>query len=231
MRKLIIVLTFAFLVFIFINNYKIFNKANNFFSKKISKIEVSNLNYLNKNFILQKLYIKEGDSVWKFNVDKLKSNLDIINEIESYNFRLKKNGKLEIFIKEKKPHMVWTFSNKQKIIDKYGKVLNFSGVSTNNMVEVTGYLNKDNFFDLNSFLDKKKEFTSTIEKIHYEENIGWKFFLSDQTCLYAPDKKVNEVIEVFEKIKKSKVYFKYRYYDMRIFERIYLEKKNKCLTS
>ena len=89
MRKLIIVLTFAFLVFIFINNYKIFNKANNFFSKKISKIEVSNLNYLNKNFILQKLYIKEGDSVWKFNVDKLKSNLDIINEIESYNFRLK----------------------------------------------------------------------------------------------------------------------------------------------
>ena len=231
MRKLIIILTFAFLGFIFINNDKILNITSDFFSKKISKIEISNLNYLKKNFILQNLYIEEGDSIWQFNADKLKSNLNLINEIESYNFRLKKNGKLEIFIREKKPYMIWTFSNKQKIIDKHGRILNFSGVSTNNMVEVTGYLNKDNFFDLNSFLDSKKEFKSIIEKIHYEENVGWKFFLSDQTCLYAPDKKVDQVVEVFEKIKKSKVYFKYRYYDMRIFERIYLEKKNKCLTS
>ena len=58
------------------------------------------------------------------------------------------------------------------------------------------------------------------------------FFLEDDRCLYLPQKKIGDMIKIFnKKINNSTLYFDYKFYDMRIFERIYLSKKNKCLVS
>ena len=232
MRKLTLILFIFFLGYIFLDHEKIFDKTNNFLNKKTIQIKLKNTNYVQKDYILIYLYIKNGDNFWVFSREKLKNDLDQIPEIESYSFKLEKNGILSILINEKKPYMAWTFSNKKKIIDQNGNVLNFLKFPAKNLIEVSGYINKKNFFELNTILEKNKNLKSKIQKINYNENIGWQLFLEDDRCLYLPKKKIGDMIKIFnKKINNSKLYFDYKFYDMRIFERIYLSKKNKCLVS
>ena len=128
--------------------------------------------------------------------------------------------------------MIWTFSNKKKFIDKEGNVLRLSGFKTNELIEISGYLNKKKFSYLNNVLNKKIEFKSLIKNIYYYKNTGWQLILRDKTCLILPEKKINKVLSFFEKnIKNSKIYYDHRFYDMRILERIYLSKTKKCLPS
>ena len=232
MRKLTLILFIFFLGYIFLDHEKIFDKTNNFLNKKTIQIKLKNTNYVQKDYILKSLYIKNGDNFWVFSREKLKNDLDKIPEIQSYSFKLEKNGILSILINEKKPYMAWTFSNKKKIIDQNGNVLNFLKFPAKNLIEVSGYINKKNFFELNTILEKNKNLKSKIQKINYNENIGWQLFLEDDRCLYLPKKKIGDMIKIFnKKINNSKLYFDYKFYDMRIFERIYLSKKNKCLVS
>ena len=73
--------------------------------------------------------------------------------------------------------------------------------------------------------------TKNPKPIYYHENIGWQLILHDKTCVILPERKLNEVLNFFEnRIKSSKIYYDYRFYDMRVLERIYLSKKNKCLS-
>ena len=144
MRNLIfIIILIIFCIFIY-NNYSSINIAS-FFKKEISKIKVENLNYLKRSYVLDSLYIKEGDSFWRFNSKKLKSNLNLLREIEDYNFELSNDGVLTITINEKKPYMIWSFSNKKKIIDSEGFILNFSQVPVENLINISGYINKKNY--------------------------------------------------------------------------------------
>ena len=71
-----------------------------------------------------------------------------------------------------------------------------------------------------------------FQKLLYFKNTGWKIILHDKTCIILPEKKLSYVLRFFEKkIKSSKIYYDYKYYDMRVLERIYVSKKNKCLSS
>ena len=116
---------YIFLGYIFLDHEKIFDKTNNFLNKKTIQIKLKNTNYVQKDYILKSLYIKNGDNFWVFSREKLKNDLDKIPEIESYSFKLEKNGILSILINEKKALYGMDFSNKKKIIDQNGNVLKF----------------------------------------------------------------------------------------------------------
>ena len=206
--------------------------VKNSFDKKISKIQINNLKNLSQSVILNSIYLKEGDYFWKFNPEKLKKDFEKINEVKNYNFSLKKNGILYISIVEKEPYMVWSFSNKKKFIDDKGNILRLFGPDKNQLIQISGYINKKKFSYLNSVLKKNNQFRSSIKNIYYFENTGWKIILHDKTCIILPEKKLSNVLSFFEKkIKSSKIYYDYKFYDMRVLERIYVSKKNKCLGS
>lgn len=206
--------------------------VKNSFDKKISKIQINNLKNLSQSVILNSIYLKEGDYFWKFNPEKLKKDFEKINEVKNYNFSLKKNGILYISIVEKEPYMVWSFSNKKKFIDDKGNILRLFGPDKNQLIQISGYINKKKFSYLNSVLKKNNQFRSSIKNIYYFENTGWKIILHDKTCIILPEKKLSNVLSFFEKkIKSSKIYYDYKFYDMRVLERIYVSKKNKCLSS
>ena len=206
--------------------------VKNSFDKKISKIQINNLKNLSQSVILNSIYLKEGDYFWIFNPKKLKKDFEKIKEIENYNFSQKKNGILYISIVEKEPYMVWSFSNKKKFIDDKGNILRLFGPDKNQLIQISGYINKKKFSYLNSVLKKNNQFRSSIKNIYYFENTGWKIILHDKTCIILPEKKLSNVLSFFEKkIKSSKIYYDYKFYDMRVLERIYVSKKNKCLGS
>ena len=232
MRNLIFIVTIFFSLFIFYNKDLLLKFLQNSFDKKILQIQIENLKNLSPKIIFDSIYLKEGDYFWKFNPEKLKKDFEKISEIKNYNFTLKKNGILHIVIVEKKPYMIWTFSNKKKFVDKEGNVLRLSGFDKSELIQISGYLNKKKFTQLNVVLEEKNQFRSSIKKIYYYENIGWQMILHDKTCIILPEKKLNDVLNFFEnKIKNSKIYYEYRFYDMRVLERVYLSKKNKCLSS
>ncbi len=114
MRNLVFISTILLLIFAFYKKNYISKFVKNTFDKKISEIHIENLKNLHPKLVRDSIYLKEGDYFWSFNPKKLKRDLEKINEIESYNFTLKKNGILDIFIVEKTPYMIWTFSNKKK---------------------------------------------------------------------------------------------------------------------
>ena len=232
MRNLIFIAGIFLIISIFFKKDYFSNFFKNSFDKKISEIHIENLKNVNPKLILDSIHLKEGDYFWNFNPKRLKKDFEKINEIESYSFTLKKNGILHIFIVEKTPYMMWTFSNKKKFIDDEGNVLRLSGFETDELIEISGYLNKKKFSYLNNILNKKVEFKSLIKNIYYYENTGWQLILRDKTCLILPEKKINKVLSFFEKkIKNSKIYRDHRFYDMRVLERIYLSKTEKCFPS
>jgi cell division septal protein FtsQ len=232
MRSLIFIAAIFLIFSSFFKKDYIFKFFKNTFDKKISEIHIENLKNLSPKLILDSIYLKKGDYFWSFNPEKLKKDFEKINEIESYDFTLKKNGILHIFIVEKTPYMIWIFSGKKKIIDDEGNVLRLSGFKTDELIEISGYLNKKKFAYLNNILNKKVQFKSLIKNIYYYENTGWQLILRDKTCLILPEKKIDKALSFFEKkIKNSKIYFDHRFYDMRILERIYLSKTKKCLPS
>ena len=200
--------------------------------RKISEIRIENLKNLNPNLILDSIYLKEGDYFWSYNLKDLKKILKKLMRLKVIILLLKKMVFFRFLLLKKTPYMIWTFSNKKKFIDNEGNVLRLSGFETNKLIEISGYLNKKKFSYLNNILDKKVQFKSLIKNIYYYENTGWQLILHDKTCLILPEKKINKVLNFFEKkIKNSKIYYDHRFYDMRILERIYLSKTKKCLPS
>ncbi len=231
MRKILISVILVFLTFFFYekNEQPIFKDS--FFKKDILKININNLKLLNEKFILDAIYLKEGDSFWKYNPNEIRNNLKSLNEVDSFNFKLNANGTLDINIVEKKPYMIWSLSSKNKFIDENANILNIYNKPTDKLANIKGYLNKEKFIYLNKELKEKPKLKNSIKNIIYNENIGWKLSLNDNTCLYIPETDIEKTLKMFNIIRNSKIYLKYRTYDLRILERVYIRKINECLIS
>ena len=231
MRKLLII-PFSFLLIFFI--YKIFFYFDNTFSKlekKVHKIVIHNLDNINEEKILRKITLKEGHSFWDFNSNQLSDDLKKIRGIKNFSFKMESNGILNIFINEEEPFMIWKHSNKIKYLSEEGEILDFKKKKFENLIVLEGQLKTKSLRNFNKILNSNIELKKSVSKIYFSENIGWKIFFKDKSCLYLPIKKIDKLIGVYKKIKNSKVYNNFKYFDMRIMERVYLNKENKCLTS
>ena len=144
---------------------------------------------------------------------------------------MENDGILNIFVVEDIPFMIWKFSNKIKYLNEKGEILEFSKKNFKDLIILEGNVKPKILSKFNSVLNENTEFKKNILKIYYTENIGWKLFLKDKSCLYLPDKKVDKVFNVYKRIKKSKLNENFKYFDMRILERVYLNKDNRCSIS
>ena len=55
---------------------------------------------------------------------------------------------------------------------------------------------------------------------------SWLFIMKDNKCVNLLTKKLDKVLNIFEDIKVLEFYDNFSYFDMRIYERIYLSNKN-----
>ena len=192
---------------------------------------IHGLDNLNENMILRKISLKEDQSFWDFNPKELKKDLQKIKGIKNFSFKMKSDGVLNIFITEEEPFMIWRFSNKIKYLNEKGEILNFNKKEFKNLIILEGELEEKALTKFNEILNRHNELKINIQKVNFTKNIGWKVFFKDKSCLYLPDKKIDKIISVYKKIKDSLFNKNFKYFDMRILERVYLNKENKCLTS
>ena len=231
MRKIIILIIICTALLLILNHKKTALNIHQYFEKKIVKITINNLKHLEQDFILQRIRYKVGQSFWDFKTKELISDLDQIKEVKDFSFKMEKNGILNIYINEVIPFMVWKFSNKINFINSKGEILRLKNINYKQFITIEGNLNPIELDKFNIALNKNNDFKLLINKIIYQENVGWKVFLKDNTCVYLPKEKIGKVIEVYKIIKKNSIDNDYKFYDMRVLERVYLNTKNKCLTS
>ena len=231
MRKIIILIIICTPLLSILNQKKTALNIHQYFEKKIVKITINNLKHLEQDFILQRIRYKVGQSFWDFKTKELISDLDQIKEVKDFSFKMEKNGILNIYIKEITPFMVWKFSNKINFINSKGEILRLKNINYKQFITIEGNLNPIELHKFNIALNKNNDFKLLVNKIIYQENVGWKVFLKDNTCVYLPKEKIGRVIKVYKKIKEISIDNDYKFYDMRVLERVYLNTKNKCLTS
>ena len=231
MRKIIILIILCPILLLILNQKKTALNIHQYFEKKIVKITINNLKHLEQDFILQRIRYKVGQSFWDFKTKELISDLDQIKEVKDFSFKMEKNGILNIYIKEITPFMVWKFSNKINFINSKGEILRLKNINYKQFITIEGNLNPIELHKFNIALNKNNDFKLLVNKIIYQENVGWKVFLKDNTCVYLPKEKIGRVIKVYKRIKKNSIDNDYKFYDMRVLERVYLNTKNKCLTS
>lgn len=231
MRKFL-TLSLSFILFFFLySNFSNFSDFKKKIQKKVHRIVIHGLDNLNENMILRKISLKEDQSFWEFNPKELKKDLQKIKGIKNFSFKMKSDGVLNIFITEEEPFMIWRFSNKIKYLNEKGEILDFDKKEFKNLIILEGELEEKALTKFNEILNLHNELKKNIQKVYFTKNIGWKVFFKDKSCLYLPDKKIDKVISVYKKIKDSLFNKNFKYFDMRILERVYLNKENKCLTS
>ena len=96
-----------------------------------------------------------------------------------------------------------------------------------NLIEVFGDKSLIDFEKLTDLLNNRKEFASSIKKMKVKNDGSWLFTMKDDKCINLLTKKLDKVMNIFEDIKILEVYDNFSYFDMRIYERIYLSNK-KC---
>ena len=236
MRKVLILVIFSVFIIIVINlknftniidvdEVKIKLSKFYFFEKKITRISVVNNNNTSKNYLLRLLNIENINEFSNYNRNKIKKKLEQINEIDSFMFELKDDGHLIINITEKKPLMVWINNGKRNYMDVNGLILKYSKVNDQNLIKVFGDKSLINFKKLSELLNNRKKFASNVEQIKVKNDGSWLFLLKDKKCVNLLTKKLDKVLNIFEDIKILEVYNNFSYFDMRIYERIYLSNK------
>ena len=236
MRKVLtlVIISVSILILINFKNFKniiIFDEMKikyskfSLFKKKITKISVINNKNTSKNYLLRLLKIKNIKEHSNYNRNKIKKELEQINEIDSFMFELKENGHLIINIIEKKPLMVWINNGKRNYIDSNGLILKYSRVNDDKLIEVFGDKSLINFKKLTVLLDNRKKFANSVKQMEVKNDGSWLFIMKDNKCFNLLTKKLDKVINIFEDIKILEVYDKFSYFDMRIYERIYLSNK------
>ena len=231
MRKIIILSFLSLFIFLFYKDFLNYENFDEKIEKKIHEIKIHNLENIDKDVILKKINLKVGQSFWNFSSKELARDLKKIKGIKSFPFKMENDGILNIFVVEDIPFMIWKFSNKIKYLNEKGEILEFSKKNFKDLIILEGNVKPKILSKFNSVLNENTEFKKNILKIYYTENIGWKLFLKDKSCLYLPDKKVDKVLNVYKRIKKSKLNENFKYFDMRILERVYLNKDNRCSIS
>ena len=231
MRKFLTLSLSFILIFFLYSNFSNFSDLKKKIQKKVHRIVIHGLDNLNENMILRKISLKEDQSFWDFNPKELKKDLQKIKGIKNFSFKMKSDGVLNIFITEEEPFMIWRFSNKIKYLNEKGEILDFNKKEFKNLIILEGELEEKALTKFNEILNLHNELKKNIQKVYFTKNIGWKVFFKDKSCLYLPDKKIDKVISVYKKIKDSLFNKNFKYFDMRILERVYLNKENKCLTS
>ena len=196
-----------------------------FFKKEITKISVMNNKNTSENYLLRLLNIEKINEFSNYNRNKIKKGLEQINEIDSFMFELKEDGHLIINITEKKPLMVWINNGKRNYVDGNGLILKYSKVNDQNLIEVYGDKSLINFKELTHLLNSRKKFASSVKQMEVKNDGSWLFIMKDNKCVNLLTKKLDKVLNIFEDIKILEIYDSFSYFDMRIYERIYLSNK------
>ena len=124
--------------------------------------------------------------------------------------------------------MLWYNENKYIFIDDEGNKLNYDYYPDDKLLLNLNGKNADKYISLlKEYLNVKIIKKLKIQKISFNEDLGWKFYINNSKCFYFPTKKLDKMMDIFENIIVSDLFKKYNFFDFRILGRVYMS-NNEC---
>ena len=214
--------------FIFLSSIFNFNLFNNYQNKFILKnIIISGLPNHEKKMVEKELYNFYNKNIFKLSEDKVIESLNKFNFLE--NIYINKIIPSSINIKLSKTDILakTLINGEEFYIGKNGKF-----IASDQLFEkkekpiVFGNFKIDNFVNLYENLSNHKINPAKIEKYYYFKNKRWDLLFSNGHTLMLPSKNVEESMQIYKKLLKSKKLINTKIVDLRVPNQIILTNNN-----
>ena len=222
MRKfykiIILILSFTVLSTYFPNQLN--NKSSYFFP--IKNIEIENNKIIKKDDLIRDLKNLIGKNLLFINPDIVKLSILKFNFISSFKIKKIYPSTIRLIITEKIPVAIYNDGKKNYYLIKNGDLIDYTTLENySNLPSVIG--KEFNFKDMYHNLKNSKFPIEEIESFHYFEIGRWNINLKKNVILKLPEKKYNETLINFIKIKYNKSFEKYKIFDYRIKNQLILK--------
>ncbi len=222
MRKfykiIILILSFTVLSTYFPNQLN--NKSSYFFP--IKNIEIENNKIIKKDDLIRDLKNLIGKNLLFINPDIVKLSILKFNFISSFKIKKIYPSTIRLIITEKIPVAIYNDGKKNYYLIKNGDLIDYTTLENySNLPSVIG--KEFNFKDMYHNLKNSKFPIEEIESFHYFEIGRWNINLKKNVILKLPEKKYNETLINFIKIKDNKSFEKYKIFDYRIKNQLILK--------
>ncbi len=213
------------ILFIFLTTYN-FN-LDRYIEKSlfpIKKIQITGINYLNKDEINLKLKKFKGKSIFIIREKKIKDifkNFDFIQEVE-----IKKiyPDKILVNIREFEPLAYFKKNNEIYLLTDTKKIIkNNKLVDIKNLPEMYGNGGEKNFHILNKSLIKIGFDKKIIEKFSYFQINRWDIFLNNDKIIKLPVKNYEDSLKKFLSIFREEQFENFKIFDFRIEDQLILK--------
>lgn len=233
---LIFLLTIV-LIYFFFNTQKIINSSKEYvqnYSFKygyiLKNIEVSKLNYLDKDEILNYFRLFKNKSIFLIPIKDISKDIKKNKWINNIQINSNYKNTLQINIEEEKPLGVYS-NNNQKLL------FSFNLIVLEIIEDEKKYSKLITFYGENSINNSKKlisnfddEFYNIVDSAFYVEKRRWNIFLKNELLLKFPEKKIQKAIENYKKIYanfSNKDLKEIKSIDLRIKDQAIIEYKKK----
>tara|TARA_A100001015_G_scaffold106981_1_gene118712 strand:+ start:309 stop:1004 length:696 start_codon:yes stop_codon:yes gene_type:complete len=214
--------------FIFLSSIFNFNLFNNYQNKFILKnIIISGLPNHEKKMVEKELYNFYNKNIFKLSEDKVIESLNKFNFLE--NIYINKIIPSSINIKLSKTDILakTLINGEEFYIGKNGKFITSDQLFEKKEKPIVfGNFKIDNFVNLYENLSKNKINPAKIEKYYYFKNKRWDLLFSNGHTLMLPSKNVEESMQIYKKLLKSKKLINTKIVDLRVPNQIILTNNN-----
>ena len=196
------------------------NKSSYFFP--IKNIEIENNKIIKKDDLIRELKNLIGKNLLFINPDTVKLSILKFNFISSFKIKKIYPSTIKLIITEKIPVAIYNDGKKIYYLIKNGELIDYTTLENySNLPSVIG--KEFNFKDMYHSLKNSKFPIEEIESFHYFEIGRWNLNLKKNVILKLPEKKYNETLINFIKIKDNKSFEKYKIFDYRIKNKLILK--------
>ena len=221
MRKLFVILLLIFLLFTLTTFNKNYTSID-FHIFKIDKIEIKNINILDKNKIKNSFYNElQGSNLLILDekrINKISKGNELIDYIE---FKKVYPSKLQIVIFEKEPIAIINYKQNKFYLTKNGEEIKFfNNLILKNLPNIFG--EQKNFFDVYDTLIKINFPIYEIKSFYYFEIGRWDIILKNNKVIKLPVKNFISSLKNYMELNQKINFEKYSIFDYRIKDQLIL---------
>jgi len=210
-KSFLLLIFIIFIISIVFVNFKIFKnysfifiqQYSDKFDNNLSKIEITNLNYINEKEILKYFDYFIGKSIFLVPIKKTTEDILTMKWIKSISIKSDYKNTIKIFLKEEVPLGIYynndqkiLFSNNLKILEIIDTKNKFSGLLK--------FYGKNSIYNSNELLLALDDnFENSLESAIFVKNRRWNLKLNNQILLKLPQVNVKEAIIKYKMIYKN----------------------------
>jgi len=175
-------------------------KYSSIYDYNLINIELSNLNYINENEIIELFKTYQGKSIFLIPLKKIASEIRKNNWVKNLEIKSNYKNTLYINVLEEKPLGIY---------DNYNTKILFSDnlIILEILNNVKKYPDLITFYGENSINNSKKlliniedELLNYIESAIFIENRRWNIILNNSILLKLPEENIKEALNIYKKI-------------------------------